>query len=107
MGPDQFSFERYGAHVVATLRGELDDAVCPALDVLLPALLIEHETSTVQLDVGGVTYLNSTGLRTLLDFQRLAASKGVRVSIGTCSNVVRRLLAIVNLEDAFPGVTAA
>jgi len=37
MGPDQFSFERYGAHVVATLRGELDDAVCPALDGHYPA----------------------------------------------------------------------
>ena len=106
MGPGQLSFQRYGAHVVVTLQGDLDEYVCLHLDTLLPAIL-DAETSTVQLDVGGVTYLNSAALRTLVSFQQRAASAGVLVSIGTCSSIVRRLLEVVQLENMFPGLTAA
>ena len=102
LGTEQFGVARYGAHLVVTINGEFDHLNSDDLsDGLAGALL--PETSTLQIDASGVTFIDSSGLRSLLRFHRLAERSGVRVTIDPASNIVRRLLEVVHVKHRFDG----
>ena len=101
-GTEQFGVARYGAHLVVTIAGEFDHLNSDELARGLAAALLP-ETSTLQIDASGVTFIDSSGLRSLLRFHRMAERSGVRVTIDPASNIVRRLLEIVHLQHRFDG----
>ena len=93
-----------------TLDGPLDIATAPALQRELARLPLE--ATDVRLDLGGVTFLDSTGLSVLLSLANRAEAHGRRVTLVKPRPAVARLLWLVDVTrrfemvDAPPGVAA-
>jgi anti-sigma B factor antagonist len=82
-----------GPHVV--VAGEIDHTSSRALADGLAA-----RTGDVTLDLSGVTFMDSSGLRVLLKAARSAEAAGHTLSLVAVSAPVARLLRITGLSDA-------
>jgi anti-sigma B factor antagonist len=90
---------RPGTHVLA-LRGELDVAT---VDDFRNALhrAIEHEANNIVVDLSEVTFIDSTGLMTLLNALRRLVRRDGRLAI-VCSNpTVLRLFEVTRTDTTF------
>ncbi len=76
-----------------TLTGDVDATTAPALEGVLLRSLAQPEVAEVQLDLRGVTFLDSAGLTTLVVAHRAAQSTGRRLSLrcGSSRAVLRPL----------------
>jgi anti-anti-sigma factor len=98
-----------GAHsrLLVEVSGELDVATAEPLRAqLLPAA--EH--GTVVLDMSGVTFCDSSGLRVLVEAEQLARRSGAAFRVAAPSAAVRRVLGLTKLDQAlqiFPDVDSA
>ena len=90
--------EQHGTIVWLTVFGELDLATAPQLrDAYARA---QHDQPDVILiDLAGVTFIDSTGLHTLLDAHAGDHDERLRIMLGPA---VARLIDIVNLRDHLP-----
>lgn len=90
---------RTSAESVLVVRGDLDVAVgaefVGAVDRVLAA---EDAPTSVVIDLGAVEFIDSSGLRALLQVQQ---KFGERVQVGTVSAVVERLLELTGTVDHF------
>jgi anti-anti-sigma factor len=96
--------ERDGeAHRVAAI-GELDIAT---VDLLERALLEVEETDAelIVLDLSALSFIDSTGLRLVLDLNERCGGAADRLRIVAGSPAVERLLDIVGLRDKLPLIT--
>jgi anti-sigma B factor antagonist len=81
---------------VAVVNGELDLATAPKLRTALA-----DATGSVRLDLGGVTFLDSSAISVLVEtHQRLDGASG-RLVLHNLSDQTRRVLEIAGLEDFF------
>jgi anti-anti-sigma factor len=80
------------------VSGELDLATVPILAAALERHTVEHER--VELDLGGVSFMDSSGIQLLIDATRSATrlSREVRIA----STEVRRSLGLVGMHDLLP-----
>ena len=78
------------------LQGELDIATAPELVAKLQQLHA-HRHSVV-LDLEGVTFMDSTGLTTLMDAFRDAQRDGQDFSVRAVSAPVRRVIELAGVE---------
>jgi anti-anti-sigma factor len=81
---------------VVTVAGEVDLESCTELGVVLAGL---QGAGAVDVDLSGVTYLDSTGLRSLLAARDAAAERGGRLRVSAASNIVARLIEITGTTD--------
>lgn len=82
------------------VQGELDLAAAPMLRTALEAL--RREARSAVLDLRELTFMDSSGLRVLLECGRhRAAGWGVSLLL-PAGGAVRRLIAITGVEDALP-----
>jgi anti-sigma B factor antagonist len=88
------------ADATIVVSGELDLATCPQLAASLDGV-IELGTGDVLLDLGGVTFLDSTALTVLVTFRHKLAGTDRRMVLHEPSSVVVRVLAISGLLDTF------
>lgn len=79
--------------------GDLDVAGGARLERVL--LDLDDAGRVVQLDLSGVTFVDSTGLRSLLAASRRAQIDGRRLRLVNPSQVVRRLLEITATAELF------
>lgn len=92
-----------GDVVAVTLVGELTEAARrPLVRVLTEELLSRQPLRRVELQLGGVRYMNSAGMAVLVQLQRMAAPKGVDVALVTPSPAVSRPLHMTGLWHRFP-----
>jgi anti-sigma B factor antagonist len=104
LGPEQqppFTVESgssEGATVIRA-RGELDMATVELLDSHLEEAMREAES--IELDMTGVTFIDSTGLRALI-MAREAASAADREFAVVPSAAVRKLVELAGLADFIP-----
>jgi anti-sigma B factor antagonist len=77
-----------------TVSGEIDMATAPQLDKALDAALHEYRPQRLEVDLAGVTLLDSTGIRSLLLAQTKAQSKDCRLVVTNPHPRVYRVLAI-------------
>lgn len=87
-GPD-------GVVIVAT--GELDILGAPRLAELMP----REGTSPITIDLAGVDFMDSTGLRALLEARTAAAQAGRPFALARPSPAVSRVLELVDLMSEF------
>jgi len=84
--------------VVLCLQGELDLASAPLLETEIEG--IELGTSAmVVLDLQGLQFMDSTGLRTVLSSQARVRERGGELVVTPGSSQVQRLLAITRADD--------
>jgi anti-anti-sigma factor len=78
------------------LQGELDIATAPELVATLARMRLHRHP--VVLDLEGVTFMDSTGLTTLMDAWLDAERDGWEFSVRAASPAVRRVVELAGLE---------
>ena len=77
------------------LYGELDIATAPELVDLLARL--RHYGHAVTVDLAEVTFMDSTGLTTLMDARKQADSNGWQFSVRRPSHAVKRVFELAGV----------
>jgi anti-sigma B factor antagonist len=91
---------RENAHYVAP-SGELDIATVELLERAL--LEVEQaDTAMIVLDLSGLSFIDSTGLRLVLDVNERCGGSADRLRVIAGSPAVERLLDIVGLRERLP-----
>lgn len=85
-----------GATTVVALTGELDPHTVPMLADELDNAVAAGSTS-VALDLGGLTFIDSSGLRVVIATHRQLDESGGRLVLRAPSDTVRRLLELTGL----------
>jgi anti-sigma B factor antagonist len=83
---------------VLLVAGELSLAEAPILERHL-ADVLETATSTVVVDLGGVEFIDSTGLSVLVRAQQQATERGVAFGVRNPRAQAHRLLSLTGLEE--------
>ncbi len=92
-----------GDVVSVSVEGELTEAARrPLVRILTDELLSRQPLRRIELQLGGVPFMNSAGMAVLVQLQRMAAPKGVDVALVTPSAAVVRPLQLSGLWHRFP-----
>ena len=89
--------ERRAEGIVIVAEGELDLVGAPALAAALP----ESGDEPVILDLAGVGFMDSSGLRALLEARQTCLDVGRQFRIARPSEAVQRVLELVDLAREF------
>jgi anti-anti-sigma factor len=96
--PDNFSVtsDSSAGIITVVVTGEVDLDTAPTVrDEVLRHL---REGATVELDLGAVTFMDSSGLHVLLATNRRASLVGAQLRLGRVSDRVQRLLELTGTE---------
>jgi anti-sigma B factor antagonist len=98
--PDQLRIDsRLEAdRVVLSLDGELDMANAPLLQRAIESPDLK-DTKTVVLDLQGLTFLDSTGLRIILSAREQCWRRGQEFAVTPGSQQVQRLLSVTGVGE--------
>jgi anti-sigma B factor antagonist len=91
---------RDGDRVVVVAHGELDVATVPQLEQAVQA--VRAQTSAIVVDLREVTFMDSTGVRLLLQLDAQARTDGFSFAILDCEGPVRRVLTLTGIADRIP-----
>lgn len=92
--------ESVGGWVVTLVRGDIDVATAPRLSEALRAAARESEPRMI-VDLGQVSFMDSTGIHTLLEAVQLCASNGGELILARPTGPVRRVLEVAGVSDRF------
>ena len=84
--------------MVVALDGEFDLETAPAVARALRDLIEDQGHLDVVLDLGAVSFIDSIGIRTVLDARRSLCERNGRFTIVDPSAAVRRVLRILGLN---------
>lgn len=84
--------------VILALTGELDIASAPLLQGAVERANLDSRELVV-LDLDGLEFIDSTGLRVILAVRKLCAERGQELAITRGSQQVERLLAVTGVAD--------
>jgi anti-anti-sigma factor len=93
--------ERVGARHRVAPSGELDIATAGQLEGALREVE-QTDAQTIVLDLSGLTFIDSTGLRLVLDANDRCGGAADRLRVIAGSPAVERLLDIVGLRERLP-----
>lgn len=86
---------------VVTATGEVDSSNCASLQEVLASLGRPGAGRDVHVDLAGVSFMDSSGLRALIVGQRLITEAGGSFRVMAVSDSLRRLLDITGLAGPF------
>jgi len=92
-------FETVNGITVATLFGELDSRTAPVVQEKLAAM--PRPQARVLLDMSGVTYISSAGLRALLMLYRQMAANDGRVALCGLAESIQDVMSVTGFLDFF------
>ena len=95
-----------GSHATVEIRGELDAYNAPKLEQLASSLYAQG-AETLTLDVAHTTFVDSSGLRTMLTMRDRAEHRNGTFLLAQVPDVLKRLLEITGLTEAFATVDDA
>lgn len=105
-GDPRVTLDLVGDTARLTLTGELTDVARRPLVRILTQLLLERPTlNRVELDLRGVSFMNSAGMSILIQGQRMAAPRGIQVVLVDPPATVARPLQLSGLWHRFPVVS--
>jgi anti-anti-sigma factor len=91
--------ERCESATSVRLRGELDMAAVLACESALLQELQQHAASTVMVELSDLAFIDSTGLRFLLNLKSAMGRRGVRVVVQGVSPPVARVFEVVGIDS--------
>lgn len=89
-----------GDHIVATVTGEIDGKTAPQVQSELLAAL--QGGNRLVVDMTGVSYLSSAGLRMLLLLYRQVSAKNGKIVLLGVSEEIRDTMAMTGFINFFP-----
>ncbi len=84
-----------------TVSGEVDSISCGVLRRTFTGAVQEHRPAVVEMDVAGVTFLDSAGIRALVECRAEAAQAGCTLVLTMVPRIVHRVLEISGLLEHF------
>lgn len=102
MADTNFQIDRTdeGDQMVLALTGELDLATAPQLrDELVTA--VDEGTQSLVLDLSGLGFLDSTGLRVLIETHQKLEEAGGKLVLRGVADTTARVLEIAGLNEMF------
>jgi anti-sigma B factor antagonist len=98
--PVEIAVRQDGRGLVITVAGEVDIATSPELrDACLEA--VNNGAGPVGLDLGGVTFLDSSGISVLVQARQRLAAMGRGLELRAVSRPVRRVFEVSGLAAIF------
>ena len=94
----RLSTRTHDASTVVALSGELDLATAPELDTYLDGVLTDSGPRIV-LDLSGLSFMDSTGIRILIRHHRQTEENGGRLGIAAPQPIVAKALKITGLDQ--------
>jgi anti-sigma B factor antagonist len=103
--PPGFAIQQ-AAHDDGTVRlsisGELDMISAAVLEQRLDAVLAQDDVSGIVLDLGGLSFIDSTGLRVIVISTRACTDRGRVLTLIPGPPAVQRVFELTGLLDALP-----
>ena len=93
----------YPGLVTLTLAGELDLGSADALHVSITETVKAPEVDAVLLDLGGLTFLDSTGIGVLVAGWRMAGESGKRLRVDNAHGMTREVLRVTGVWSSLSG----
>jgi HptB-dependent secretion and biofilm anti anti-sigma factor len=90
-----------GATAIISMSGRFDFNVHRAFREAYDPLLPQKDISSLEIDLGGVEYLDSSALGMLLLLRERAATEGKEVVLCKPGDTVRKILDIANFAKLF------
>lgn len=87
-----------GTPPTLALTGEVDPHTAPQLEAALGEL-IDGGATSVRIDVGGLAFIDSSGLRVLVDAHRRLGAEPTVMVLASVSPTFRRLLEVTGLDE--------
>lgn len=97
----EFVTNRRPDAAILVVAGDLDIASEVELVVRGREFLASSDVGVVELDLGGVTFIDSSGLGALVRLHKLAQSAGRRMVLANVPPRVARVLSLTGLSDLF------
>src|SRR6476660_2252712 len=92
--------ESYGhGEVVVLVRGELDCATAARFRDTITGLLNRGGLRTIELHLGGLEFIDSTGVGTLVVARRICGQFGVHLKLSAVSAFAARVLGMTGVAD--------
>lgn len=88
-----------GPSTTIALVGELDPATAPQLDEAIESVLQDQGVNRLVLDLTGLTFLDSSGLRVFVTAREALSSRGGELALRGPSANTQRLLDITGLGE--------
>lgn len=85
--------------VTVHLAGEVDLAAAPRVETAIDEALAGEDGVNITIDLDGVTFLDSTGLRVLVAAHARCAGEGRSLTLVNPSTAVSRILEITGLDQ--------
>lgn len=82
-----------------TARGELDLAGAPHLDDAIEAASRERGVEGIVVDLSGLEFMDSSGLRTIVQADRRVRARGLRFALVRGGEPVHRVFEITRMTD--------
>jgi anti-anti-sigma factor len=101
LGIDIEDSVRNGVHTLS-LSGELDIAAVPSLETQVRRVCAQTTTRGITLDLGGLCFVDSTGLAAIVLVSRLCAKHDFCFELLPGPRAVQRLFESTGLIDALP-----
>jgi len=89
------------AQILITATGELDASTSAHLEEVVRGCLRERDARGIEVDLAGVTFLDSAGIQGLLTCRRHAHEAGCRLRLSNPAPLVRRVVEITGLLEIF------
>jgi anti-anti-sigma factor len=106
--PFEIRHERKGADAVTMqLSGEFDMAGCEAFDATVRELHV-NGLNALTIDLAGLTFIDSSGIRSLLETKRRADEEGLALLVRVPKDgQVRQVLELTGVDNVLDGVGPA
>jgi anti-anti-sigma factor len=101
IGPFTCQVSRENGHAIVSPRGELDTATVGAVDVELKELR-RAGVQTIVLDLGGLTFMDSSGLHLIVRWTNEASRDGFAFELEPGPAAVQRIFELAAVSDALP-----
>jgi anti-anti-sigma factor len=100
--PFRLDTERDGEVAALRLAGELDMGATFSLEPELDRLLGDEDVRRLVVDLRDVTFVDSTGLRLILDLHQRAERDDRALSLVRGDPTVQRVFTLAGLDDVLP-----
>ena len=98
----EISIEEHAeGYAVVTVRGEVDLHTAPKVQDAIERASQADGVGAVVVDVGGVAFMDSTALSTLMRSKDSLQKRGISLRLAAPSKAVERIFSVTGFEDYF------